>query len=71
MKTVEYRVRPVTRYVVTRFESDSLTGSSAVETLGEFSNEWYASRVRTALESADPGGDALPLSPAPSAAKNA
>lgn len=37
MSNVEYRVRPVTRYVVTRHIDTGFTGSSAV--VGEFPNE--------------------------------
>lgn len=48
MKTIEYRVRPVTRYVVTRYES------GGVETLGEFANEGHALRVMLALQRHDP-----------------
>ena len=65
MNVIEYKVRPVTRFVVTRYESNPETGSGAVETIGEYPNEWYAQRVKTALEAADPGGDELPLQPAP------
>lgn len=65
MRTIEYRVRPVTRYVVTRFENDTDTGSGAIETLGEFDNEGYAQRVKAALERHDPDAEPLPLEPAP------
>lgn len=46
-KTVEYRVRPVTRYHVTRFESDG--NKAGVESLGEFDNESQANKVAKAL----------------------
>lgn len=47
MKRVEYRVRPVTRYIVTRFESaDRACGS---ESLGEFDNESGALRAMEAF----------------------
>lgn len=51
-KTVEYRVRPVTRYHVTRFESeDNPSGAGRVgcESLGEFDNESQAMKVADAL----------------------
>jgi len=49
---IEYRVRPVTRFVVTSYQSETLPngktqGSS--ECLGEFDNEYHANRVATAL----------------------
>ncbi len=43
MKTVEFRVRPVTRFVVTRYTRDDDGGDIA--TLGEFDNEGYANEV--------------------------
>jgi len=64
-KTVEYRVRPVVRYVITRYERDSETGSGAIETLGEFPNEGYAERTCSALKVADPYSGELPPLPAP------
>lgn len=51
-KTVEYRVRPVTRYHVTRFESElheSGAESAGCESLGEFDNEQQAFKVAEAL----------------------
>lgn len=51
-KSVEYRVRPVTRYVITRFESEQLAtgaGCCGSEGLGEFDNERNAYRVGYAL----------------------
>ena len=47
MDTIEYRVRPVTRYVVTRYQSVDSCGS--VETRGEFDNEQSAYDVAYAL----------------------
>lgn len=43
MKTVEYRVRPVTRYIVTEHVDNGSTGGSFV--LGEFQNMGQAERV--------------------------
>lgn len=51
-KTVEYRVRPVIRYQVTRFyceEKENGLGSGGVESLGEFDNESQAFKVSNAL----------------------
>lgn len=51
-KTVEYRVRPVTRYHVTRFESEdnpSGAGRAGCESLGEYDNESQAFKVSNAL----------------------
>ena len=44
---VEYRVRPVTRYIVTRFHQDELSGG--VETKGEFDSPVVAYEVGYAL----------------------
>lgn len=60
MKTIEYRIRPVTRYLVTRFESDDNTRSAQVETFGDFDSEIHAIRVKNALERHDPDAEALP-----------
>lgn len=53
MKKVEIRVRPVTRYVVTRYTEDydgeQLRGQ-AHECLGEFSNEPHAAWVAEAAK---------------------
>lgn len=51
-KTVEYRVRPVTRYHVTRFENEDYEDgrcSGGCESLGEFDNESHAFKVADAL----------------------
>lgn len=45
---IEYRVRPVTRYVVTRFHSTDAK-SGVVETKGEFDNADVAYEVGYAL----------------------
>lgn len=44
MRTVEYRVRPVTRYVVTRYQTDT-EGACGCEAMGEFDNEVKASNA--------------------------
>jgi hypothetical protein len=59
MKSIEYRVRPVTRFVVTRYEENDGTGS--IETLGEFPNEAFAERVAGAMTVAEPGSVAVGL----------
>jgi hypothetical protein len=71
MKTVEYKVRAVTRYVVTRYESDPEGGSGSVITFGEFDNGDYASRVCQALTAADPGPTFLSLLPIQQSAQEA
>lgn len=49
-KTIEYRVRPVTRFVVTRFISDTEPNQmSGCETRGEFDREETAYDVGYAL----------------------
>lgn len=51
-KTIEYRVRPVTRYIVTRFESEfheNGCGSSGGSSFGEYDNEGEAKKVMSAL----------------------
>lgn len=45
--TIEYRVRPVTRYIVTRFEAGENCGSSSQH--GEFDNPEVAYQVGYAL----------------------
>lgn len=59
MKTIEYRVRPVTRYVVTRFESESDgpdgRSSTGSECLGEFDNGAMAQRAMNAMSSHEAG----------------
>src|SRR5574341_1908234 len=51
---IEYRVRPVARYVVTRFKTDE-DGMSAVETVGEFPNRALAEATAKAHASVDGG----------------
>lgn len=53
MVKVEYRVRPVVRYVVTRWHQeldDRGCSGAGCETVGEFPNEEAAECVRNALE---------------------
>jgi hypothetical protein len=47
MDTIEYRVRPVTRYVVTRYHRDGDGGGC--EMLGEYDNGGVAYQVAYAL----------------------
>ena len=54
MEKIEYRVRPVTRYVVTRYHqelaSDGTAGNNGgVQTLGEYPNQELAYEVGYAL----------------------
>lgn len=51
MEKIEYRVRPVTRYIVTRYHSkdDGPKQGGGVETKGEFDNETVAYQVGYAL----------------------
>lgn len=50
-KTVQYRVRPVTRYVITRWhdESDGIRSQGGCEERGEFNNHQTAYDVAYAL----------------------
>lgn len=51
-KIVEYQVRPVTRYIITRYHNETTpTGgaSGGVETLGEFPNQVTAELIAQAL----------------------
>lgn len=47
MQKIEYRVRPVTRYIITRYETDSDSGS--VEGRGEYDNADVGYEVAYAL----------------------
>ncbi len=47
MTTVEFRVRPVTRYVVTRYHEDERGG--ATDPYGEFDNEVLAGNAALAF----------------------
>jgi len=55
MKTVEIRVRPVTRWNITRHESDPAHGASSCGSQGEFSNARDADKIAMALQAAEPG----------------
>lgn len=48
--TIEFRVRPVTRYIITRFHQDD-DGRAGVEGCGEFTNVANANRVCEGLAS--------------------
>lgn len=50
---IEYRVRPVTRYVVTKYEQNEVEKSGSVRMLGEYDNEYIAQEVAYALCKAD------------------
>lgn len=50
---IEYRVRPVTRYVVTRFEGDNDSPGGSSATTGEFDNPEVAYEVGYALAKAE------------------
>jgi hypothetical protein len=51
MDMIEYRVRPVTRYVVTRFQREGTSGASS--TLGEYDNQQVAHEVAYAVAKAE------------------
>ena len=46
---IEYRVRPVTRYIVTVYQEDAADKTSSVGSYGEFANEVHAGTVANAL----------------------
>ena len=48
MEKIEYRVRPVTRFIVTRFHQED-RGTAGVDVRGEFDNEAMAYEVGYAL----------------------
>lgn len=52
MEKIEYRVRPVVRFVVTRYEQSG-DGSASVDTRGEYDNVEMAYEVGYALCKAD------------------
>ena len=56
---VEYRVKPVTRYIVTRFHADGTTG--AVEQRGEYENGEVAYEVAYALCKAEHDASGQPV----------
>lgn len=49
MKRVEYKVKPVTRYIITRHEADS--AGAACTSMGQFETSQGATFVATALAS--------------------
>ena len=56
METVEYRVRPVVRYLVTRWHDgrdDNGTTWGGCDTVGEYDSEQAAERVYRALEAGE------------------
>lgn len=65
MKTIEIRVRPVTRYIITRYEFEDRPdgrNSGGSVGLGEFDNWNNADLVAKALAAAECGTVALQLS---------
>lgn len=66
---IEYRVRPVTRYIVTRYHQDNFVNDNAdgsvtitcgvagCESCGEFDRQDAAEKVAKALADAEPEGD--------------
>jgi hypothetical protein len=69
MTKVEYRVRPVTRYIITRYAVEGAGGS--IETRGEYDNAHVAYEVGYALAKAEherlgyPPGDERIVYPEP------
>lgn len=49
MENIEYRLRPVTRYVITRYEDQGDKGTAAIRTIGEYDNHDIAYEVGYAL----------------------
>lgn len=67
-KIIEYRVRPVTRYIITRYHNEtSPTGGSTggVETLGEFDNQVKAELIAQALTGMESGAKYITECPGP------
>ena len=63
-KTVELRVRPVVRYIVTRYEQETYPDgmcSGQCEEMGEFTNFSRADQVARGLHAAEPGSVLLPF----------
>ena len=67
-KTVEYRSRPITRFIVTRWHDDRDMDTMGSETCGEFPNEEQALAAARGLVSLEPGARLIrpeyPVSPA-------
>lgn len=57
METIEYRVKPVVRYVVTRYKRSANSGSCGA--VGDFANREIASQIAEALAQKD-GGQVVP-----------
>lgn len=55
MQTNEFRVRPVTRFVLTHHQADDEAGNSGTRTVGEFPNVQAAEEVGVALQALVPG----------------
>lgn len=53
MAIVEYRVRPVTRFIITRYHKDD--HGAASEPIGFFESAWSANMVAKALHGGEPG----------------
>ncbi len=53
MPTVEFRVIPVTRYIVTRYEEESDGSGASNSPIGEFDNEVKASNAVSAFGEAE------------------
>lgn len=49
MKVIEYKVRPVTRYIVTQYLNQDTLKNKASYTCGEFANLEQANRVAASL----------------------
>lgn len=63
MDKVEFRVRPVTRYILTKFSERNLVGAGtqhSVETVGEFGNAARANAVGRAMHKEIPGATFTP-----------
>lgn len=50
METIEYRVRPVVRHIVTQSKHDPEARTGSVGPVGEFQNEQQAEAVKEALD---------------------
>ena len=55
MKTIEFRVRPVTRYNLTRYEHDPASVSGSSGSVAEFDNWDEAHRVAKAMAAVTDG----------------
>lgn len=67
-KTIEYRVRPVTRFIITRYHNETTpTGGGMVgsECLGEFDSQVRAELIAQALAEREVGATYLTECPGP------